>query len=147
MLGVVPQQALPRVVEAVREVGPRVIAELQFSPGDGGVPEIHGQVTAQVTVTCERCLEPMALAVRAAPALGLVRGDTEAESLPARLDPCVLAEEELDLFELIEEEILLALPIVAAHADTSCQPRLADAGQASGKESPFRVLERLKPQR
>ena len=76
-----------------------------------------------------------------------LRTDAEAGALPERLDPCVLQGEDLDLFELVEEELLLALPIVAMHEDTSCQPRLVDAADAGGTQSPFRVLERLKPRR
>lgn len=145
--GSVAQEALPRLAEAVLECGPRVAVELQFSAGEGGAPEIHGHVEAQVTLSCERCLQPVELTLAAEPALGLVRTDAEAGALPERLDPCVLQGEDLDLFELVEEELLLALPIVAMHEDTSCQPRLVDAADAGGTQSPFRVLERLKPRR
>lgn len=151
--GAVAQNALPRLMDAVLEPGPRVAVELQFSAGEGSAPEIHGHVEARVTLNCERCLKPVELTLAAAPALGLVRTDAEAEALPGRLDPCLLPGEDLDLFELVEEELLLALPIVAAHADASCQPRLAGAADADadpdagGTQSPFRVLERLKPRR
>jgi uncharacterized protein len=154
--GAVAQEALPRLLDAVLESGPQVTVELQFSAEEGGKPEIHGQVEARVTLSCERCLKPVELTLAAEPALGLVRTDAEAETLPGRLDPCVLPGEDLDLFELVEEELLLALPIVAMHEDASCQPRLAganddddadDADDADGTQSPFRVLERLKPRR
>jgi|AutmiccommuBRH23_1029490.scaffolds.fasta_scaffold01945_7 uncharacterized protein len=148
--GAVAQEVLPRLMDAVLESGPQVTVELQFSAEEGGKPEIHGHVETRVTLNCERCLKPVELTLAAEPALGLVRTDAEAEALPGRLDPCVLPGEDLDLFELVEEELLLALPIVAMHEDVSCQPWLAgvdDADDADDTQSPFRALERLKPRR
>lgn len=143
--GWVDAGALPRLSGAVLGAGSRIEVELQFTPGDSGVPEIHGRIDARVVLTCERCLEPFELALSAAPALGLVGSEADADRLPRRLEPCIVADEELDLFDLVEEELLLALPIIAAHADEPCRRQWVEpaaAGEAA--EKPFRALAQLK---
>lgn len=143
--GTVDVRELPRLMDAVLGANAPVRVALTFVEEDG--PEIHGRVEARVTLTCERCLEPMEVALVANPALGLVRSDSEEAELPERLDPCLLPGEELDLFDLVEDELLLALPIVARHQE-ECRPLLPlEPAAADAAENPFRVLERLKPHR
>lgn len=137
---------LPRLSAAVLAADAQVEVELAFTPGDQ-VPEIHGRVRVGVMLTCERCLEPVEMVLAATPALGLVRSDEDAARLPARLEPCFVLAEELDLFDLVEEELLLALPIVARHREECCRLRPVEPAAAETAESPFRVLERLKLQR
>jgi len=137
---------LSRLAAAVLAADAAVDVELAFAPGDE-VAEIHGRVRVGVTLTCERCLEPVEMVLAATPALGLVRGDEDAARLPERLEPCFLAAEELDLFDLVEEELLLALPIVARHQEACGRLGSLDPAAPETAASPFRVLERLKPQR
>ena len=144
--GAIAAADLARLTSAVQGTDAEVDVELAFVQGDE-VPEIHGRVRIGVTLTCERCLEPVEVGLAAAPALGLVHGDEDAVRLPARLEPCLSSAEELDLFDLVEEELLLALPIVARHQEecgrlVAIEPTLADTA-----ENPFRVLEGLKLQR
>ena len=146
LAGTVAGDALSRLRAAVPGIQGPVRVVLDFVEGDEGT-EIHGQVEARVELICQRCLGLMEVSLEATPALGLVRDEREMTQLPQRLDPCVLADEELDLFELVEEELLLALPIVAMHA-RECGPQLPEAPAVDkGAENPFRVLERLKPPR
>lgn len=144
--GAIPTGELSRLSTAVLAADSVVEVELEFIPGDE-VPELHGRVCLGVILTCERCLEPVKIALAATSALGLVHSDEEAARLPARLEACLLAAEELDLFDLVEEELLLALPIVARHQEECRQLRTAEPVAADTAESPFRVLERLKLQR
>lgn len=144
--GSVATGELSRLATVVLATEAAVEVELAFTPGDE-VAEIHGHMRVGVTMTCERCLEPVEIALAATPALGLVRSDEEAVQLPARLEPCVVPAEELDLFDLVEEELLLALPIVARHQEACGRLESLDPAAPETAGSPFRVLERLKPQR
>jgi len=144
--GSVATGELCRLTAAVSATDAAVEVELEFVPGDE-VAEIHGHVRVGVTLICERCLEPVEIGLEAAPALGLVRSDQDAAQLPGRLEPCFVPAEELDLFDLVEEELLLALPIVARHQEACGRFGSLDPVTPETAESPFRVLERLKPQR
>ena len=50
---------------------------------------------------------------------GLITSEDEANSLPKEFEPLLTQDYELSLVELVEDEILLSLPIVARH-DEEC---------------------------
>ncbi len=96
---------------------------------------------------CQRCLGTLTVALEAPIAVGVVQDIAAEQRLPRRLDPWIVTDEEGDLFDLAEEELLLALPIVALHEDESCHASPVVAGDAGNNRNPFRVLAELKPQR
>ena len=74
------------------------------------------QVDTAVWLTCQRCLQPYRLALALDRRLRFVRGEAQAEALDAESEDDVLAlSRSLDLRELIEDELLLALPLVPRH--------------------------------
>lgn len=130
------------------------LADLQVPPQDVGQADVHWRaqgerrlkagaqaelwvslaVQAPVWLTCQRCLQPMALQLAIDRRLRFVQGESQAEALDAESDDDVLALPRwLDLRELVEDELLLGLPLVPRHA--SCpQPlpvpiHLEDEGQ------------------
>ena len=50
---------------------------------------------------------------------GLITSEDEADALPKEFEPLLAQNYELSLIELVEDEILLSLPIVARH-DEEC---------------------------
>lgn len=80
------------------------------------------QVQAPVWLTCQRCLQPMATTLALDRRLRFVQGQSQAEALDADSDDDVLALSRwLNLRELVEDELLLALPLVPRH-ETCPQP-------------------------
>lgn len=111
-------------------------------------PEIHGTANASVKLVCQRCLEPVEVKVDVSIDLGFVQTEEQISQLPESLEPFMLEEEEIPLASLLEQELILALPIVAYH-DT-CEPipyagkEEAEVVVAEEKPNPFAVLEQLK---
>ena len=68
-------------------------------------------VEAQVAVTCQRCLGELEECLQSQTQLVALWSDAEAGQLPARYDPLVVGEE-LDLWQAVEDELLLALPTI-----------------------------------
>ena len=133
---------------AGREVAWRVRGELR--PLRGGDSQIWLHVNAQIELPleCQRCLKPVPVAVETERSFLFVRGEDAAAQLDADSEDDVLAlSRALDLRELIEDELLLALPLVPRH--DVCQSPLpmsaADEG-AAGDElpHPFAGLAALK---
>ena len=99
---------------------------------------------------CQRCLEPMVHGVTAEALFGIVSSAEDAEQLPERYEPLIVAERSLFVADLVEDELLLSLPLVPKHAEKDCPAaqRLAqaneEAGEAEDKVNPFAVLSRLK---
>jgi uncharacterized protein len=135
-------EADPAAVVAWRAGGER-------TPPRGHAPQVwlHLAASAEVTMICQRCLGPMAVPLRVERRFGFVEGEAQAAALDAESDDDVLAlDRSLDLHALVEDEVLLALPLVPRHADCSPPGTSADDAVApeAAIEHPFAVLESLR---
>lgn len=126
-------------------------AQRVLVPGTDGELWLALRAEASVWLTCQRCLQPMAWPLSLDRRLRFVRTEAEAEALDAELDEDVLSlARSINLRELVEDELLLALPLVPMH-DTCPQPLPVSAGDAEpdpavaeAPPNPFAVLQQLK---
>lgn len=127
---------------------------LHFRVDELNVPVVEGRVKARLTVACQRCLEPMVLEVDAPIRAAFAASDAEAERLQAQYEPVVAEDETLRVLELVEDELLLALPLVpvhgsleecAPHAARAMEPGAAQESPEEGPDGPFADLRKLKP--
>ncbi len=105
-----------------------------------------------VTVTCQRCLEPMPQHLSSENTLAVVWTDEQAAHLPRHLDPLILEDEPCRLWDLVEDELILALPAFSYHDTEACNDSMSGYTDPSPKEAageekpnPFEVLAQLKP--
>ena len=125
---------------------------LSFDTNDQGRRTVTGIASGEVSVTCQRCLEPVQVALEAELMLTIVWSDDEARCLPRDADAWVVEEDKADLVDLIEEELLLTLPIVSYHDSGACigsigvveSSRQEEPEPAPEYRSPFGVLGQLK---
>ncbi|MEX2469168.1 MAG: DUF177 domain-containing protein [Pseudohongiellaceae bacterium] len=152
--GAVPLQCLPRFRQSLAGDAAQVSVALAFTSNDSGQRLITGVVRATVDVICQRCLEPLTIALEDEIRLALVPGESEAAGLEPDLDPWINEDYRLDLAPLVEEQLMLCMPIVSYHADGRCKEALSyragpdpettqDAGEGV-EENPFSVLKLLK---
>ncbi|AOS98033.1 hypothetical protein AUP74_02636 [Microbulbifer aggregans] len=147
--GTVPASALDRLLAAVESVDGDVRAELTFGRDLNRHMAVEGKVSCNVQLLCQRCLQPMPESVEAGVHWGIVWSEEQGKSLPKDLDPVIQDGDELNLYQVLEDEILLNLPMVAYH-DEECVARdkfqFADKSEEQGeqRENPFKVLEQLK---
>jgi uncharacterized protein len=115
---------------------------------------IKGNVSATLVVQCQRCLGALQLDVDSAIDLAVIEVEEEAERLPEECDPVVVEEGLIRLLDIVEDELILALPQVAMHDPGECtmdfgdsagsgQPGLPENSETT-VENPFAVLARLK---
>ena len=97
-----------------------LVYQLDFSVDTNSICFIRGEIKASVSVLCQRCLEPMQLEITHLVSLGIVRDLAEAKELPAKYEPLTLTEETLSLTELVENELILALPFSPMHIPGDC---------------------------
>ena len=152
---------LPRLVDslAAGEEGAagaavqwRAAGSLQTVAGRAGVCTVDLEVHAVLALECQRCLQPMHLPLDLQRRLRFVAGEEEAARLDEELEDDVLAlSPRTDLRELVEDELLLALPLVPRHgqcphgSDTvqaagEGPAGTGEAGQTGGGEHPFAAL-------
>lgn len=105
--------------------------------------DLHAR--ARVHMTCQRCLEPVAIDLDLSRAIRFVPTEAEAERLDLESDDDVLAtSRRLDLLALVEDELVLALPAVPRHEDCRPPARPPSAAEPSddtaARTNPFAVL-------
>lgn len=129
-----------------------VTARLVFRRDPGGRCLVEGTAATRARMRCQRCLEPVELPLEAAFRLALIRDGEQEERLPEDLEPLQLERRLLDPAELVEDELLLALPVVARHERIEdCGPRARyleeqpeEPPQTDKRENPFAALGQLK---
>ena len=149
-----PLAGFERLAEAQDEAGSAVTwsatAAQRSRPGGAPQPGLHLLAQATVTRECQRCLKPMALPLAVDRRFLFAADEASAAALDAESDEAdvlVLAPR-LDLHELVEDELLLALPIVPRHE--RCPEPLPVAAEPAAPEAsaapphPFAALAALK---
>lgn len=115
-----------------------------------GEPQVWLHLAAEATVAfeCQRCLNPVQVPLAVDRHFLFVHGEDAAAQLDAESDDDVLAlSRSLDLHDLAEDELLLAMPLVALH-EVCPQPLAVPGGDAElpAEEvpNPFAALAALK---
>lgn len=123
--------------------------EIRRPKGGAAQVWLHLAAQAHVALTCQRCLQPVEEALEVDRWIRFVDTEAEAAALDADSDDDVLAlPRHLDARELIEDELLLALPLVPRHE--ACPEPLVhqdEEGAAEVEEerpNPFAKLAALK---
>jgi len=113
---------------------------------------VHLVITADVEVTCQRCLSSMPVHRTTESTLAAVLNDDQASHLPRHLDALLTTDEACNLWELVEDELILSLPPFNYHDTEECKKSFAafsppppQEAIESEKPNPFNVLEQLKP--
>ena len=138
---------LPRLVEAGALEGTKVRAQLEFGTFEGRSC-IEVRVAGEVLLACQRCLKPCRCAVDESASLVVVARDTD--EVPGGFEPLLGDPERLSVAELIEEQLLLGLPLVPMHASAAecgaaATALAADEAEAAAdeKQRPFANLREL----
>jgi uncharacterized protein len=122
--GSVPLAKLPRLAASLAEPAGALQVELQATRDGEGQGWLHGEIRGKVPLTCQRGLHPFEWDCDVALSLALVESESEEEKLLKDTEAYVVEDDELPLRDLIEEEVLLALPIVPRCEDPDCVKRL-----------------------
>ncbi len=147
---------MTRLSESLLDTQGSVSVSLEFGIDNEGIRFIHGRVRAEVSLECQRCLEALRYPIDSEFRLGLVRSMAEAENLPSQYEPLTVEDEPLFLRDIIEDELLLALPVVPMHTPDECGVDINSALQneqeddvtgAAATDNPFAVLADLKKDR
>jgi len=150
--GVLEPQNLAHFNTLLASSDGEVNVDLTFSKDEEGRHIIEVAIVAQVMVICQRCLEPMATQLGSRSTLAVVLNDEQAALLPKHLDPLVLDEQNCNLWDLVEEELILAMKPFSYHDTQDCKDRMKvfshppiEEVPVEKKPNPFDVLADLKP--
>ena len=134
---------LPRLAEAGAARGSRVGASLRFLEFDGQ-PAVAGKLTGRVLLTCQRCMGQVESEIDEDFQVLIVAQERADE--PGGYEPVIANASRLDLRWLVEDQVLLALPLVPMHTVEQCgdrskesAPSREDEAAAAGQK-PFQNL-------
>ncbi len=117
---------------------------------EGRLSTIQGGLKANLKLECQSCLKEVTFSIDRDFKLGLVMSLEQADELASDCEPLILESEKISLNELIEDELLLALPDFPRH-DYDCVDREEvlqtaedDNNEQINPNNPFSVLAKLK---
>ena len=150
--GIVPLVNLTRLTESLLDTQGEVTVRVECGTDQQGLTVIQGGASCEVSVTCERCGEAMTVSLDCNFAYTPVKPDDDAalELIPERYDVIEKDEHgEINLRQLVEDELILALPLFPMHDEAACTVSTAsmsfgDIGPEPEKPNPFAVLAELK---
>lgn len=137
---------LARMVRLVRELSAATgVARGTVHFGrDRGYEYADVQVAADVPLVCQRCMGPLTTMVESRSRVFLPHSEAAADGVPADVELMIVPEGRLRISELVEEDLVLALPLAPLHADDEyCAMRAQEPGpdEAHGEvQRPFAVL-------
>ncbi len=112
--GSLPLDSMPNLRDS--QIGDQGMAQAQLSVvrRDDGQYALVGKVSIDLVFSCQRCLQPLMQSVVATFALVLVKYEDQLEAIN-EADDAIVVEENLLLAPLLEQELILALPMIAKH--------------------------------
>jgi len=146
----VPLTQMKRLSAMLYQPDGTVTASLHFALDVLGVATLQGRIQVGLELICQRCLEPLHVEVDASVALGFARSEAGLAQVPAGFDAVQAEAGQVNLLQLLEDEIMLALPQIPRHAQGECRASAIVDGaeeierQPEARENPFSVLAGLK---
>jgi uncharacterized protein len=143
MTGQIPLQRFVRLLDQIESPDGALSFTLTGRTGDQGEPMLVLKVSGTMQLRCQRCLGATEFALDVEQAYELRdeadEASLEQEDLEDDSRDFLAASRSLDVVELIEEEALLSLPLVARHE----QCELPDRDLNPEAASPFGLLRTL----
>jgi len=146
-----PLSRFGRLVEGALGTDGDVAVSCRFSRDARHLPRLQGTLATTLKLTCQRCLAPVDMSVSAEVDVWLLDDEARAERLADEEDYVVCEDGQIDLPALLEDELILAMPLVARHEDCDTLVPLAapemEPEAPAKKENPFQMLAGFKPSR
>ena len=93
---------------------------LRADSGQKGAVRLLGEVRCQLPFICQRCLEPVRLVLDRSFKLTVVPDDDSEALLPPGVEGLVCEDGRVELRQLVEDELLLAIPDAPMHPAGTC---------------------------
>lgn len=146
--GRVAVSALERLGLSLHDSEGDLEVALRFGRDEQQRRAVHGTVRGELHLMCQRCLSVYPLPVALELELVLVDDEAEADALPEELDALVVGKRALHTVDIIEDDLILALPLVArcpteggcAAAVELLDSEALEAGEGPETQRPFAGL-------
>lgn len=145
--GTIPLSTMNRLSNLLVDDKGDVDVRLEFGIDPEGIHFLKGRIQCRVMLECQRCLQAVAYEIDSGIALGIIDSHAASELLPSHYEPLVVEDGPLFTRDLVEDELLLSLPIVPMHPESECavgskelKGEMQDGPEEARRENPFSVL-------
>lgn len=140
--GILPVASLKRLEDILYDTTGELEYEIRGTRDSRRREQLQLSVSGTLRLQCQRCLGQFDYTLGVASVLALVargaRPDTDLDELEA--PDAIEASAELEVAGLIEDEVLLALPLAPRHAEGTCARRLGEQPTGAGPAPAFAQL-------
>lgn len=144
--GRLPLAAMKRLASGLADGTGEVEYELDFDKDEAGVSGVRVRAKTALPLICQRTLERFEQPVEIDAKLGFIVDEEDEAALPAGYEPLLLDAAGLHPRDMIEDELILALPVFPVKPGTQeMQREWKEAGEVEpAKPNPFAVLKNVK---
>ena len=144
--GRVPLASLTRLRDSLEDAEGDVAYALDFDTDVLKMPYVEVRIETALPLQCQRSLKRFLMPVSIVQRLGLIRDEADEAALPEGYEPLLMpADGMLSALELVEDELILAVPVVPVMPGTEAMERDWAPGEAELQSAnPFAALSTLK---
>ncbi|MEM7053527.1 MAG: YceD family protein [Pseudomonadota bacterium] len=134
--GSMPLSRLKRVQDVLLEpeLDDAIGFEASFWRDDQGNLRLDCMLNGRVPLRCQRTLKRYLQAIDSKSSLAVIESEAELSALPDDLEPKICPDGRLNIAELVEDELLLALPLVPVDPNTEPMIQAGDVFEAEADQ-------------
>ena len=142
--GEVPVSRLSRLLPCLASTDDVLKVQLAFGLDERLIRTLKGTIQGSVNLVCQRCLQGLRVTLDLSFSLGIVTSEAEFDKLPTGYEPLLVSGEPMKTFDVVEDEVLLAIPAFPLHeGEQKCVIGYQNQPLPE-KDNPFSILEKLK---
>jgi uncharacterized protein len=143
----VPVAELPRLRSRLEALGGVVQGSVHFTR-EAGLAVAELTVRGMAVLQCQRCMEKLEAPVETRSRVALIFSEAQVGRVPEDLEPMLAPGGRISIREIVEEELMLFLPIVPAHENAAeCTPAgpstAGERATPAETQRPFAQLQEL----
>jgi uncharacterized protein len=147
--GILPLNAMERLTPSLFTQDGEVKVSLTFGIDEQGARFLRCHIECRLTLQCQRCMQPFIHEIIEKLNYGIIDSEDKMSSLSTDYEPLLIRDGMINISDVIEEELIVNLPIVPMHNQQDCPVKLplvvVDETEevTIEKENPFKVIEFL----
>lgn len=141
---IIPVSRFARLADMLADTTGELCCRVEGGKDADNANYIRLLIKGRLNLTCQRCLQPYGYDVEVDRQFKLARNESELPEPEDERDDeeFLLAEDEMPVLALIEDELILTLPMAPMHLEKDCS--IKERVVEVGKPNPFAMLETLK---
>jgi uncharacterized protein len=148
--GRLPLRRLERLQDLLASAEGDLVYRVEFGVDDFDVAFVDIHVDTGLPLVCQRTMKAFVQPCSISQRLGLMRDEREENALPAGYEPLLVADGQLHIKDVLEDELILAMPLVALSPGAPLEqvPVTTESEPEAGQSpNPFAALGQLKNSR